>query len=402
MTIRLSRRAALLGLTSALSLGGASLAFASAPTDRRFVVVLLRGALDGLAAVVPYGDANLAGWRGELLPPNPGANGEQDALLDLGGFYGLNPALQNLHAMYVAGEAAPIHAVAGPYRSRSHFEAQDCMESGADHRLTSGWLNRVVENLTPRTAAPATDALAVGGAVPLLLRGPAPVGNWELGGFGPPAPDLYARIAALTQPDPVLGPAMAEGLRARGFFTTALEMNGPTAAPQPGQPRFPALAAAAGRLLAEPNGPRIAALELGGWDTHADQRHRLTAPLKALDAGLAALRDNLGETWRQTAVLVITEFGRTVRVNGTKGTDHGTATVAFALGGAIAGGRVRGDWPGLAQSKLFENRDLTPTTDVRAVAVGLLADHLGLPRDALRRVFPGSAAVSAMAGLVRV
>lgn len=334
--------------------------------------------------------------------PIPAPAATQDALLDLGGFYGLSPALQNLHAMYIAGEAAPIHAVAGPYRSRSHFEAQDCMESGADHRLTSGWLNRVVENLIPRTAAPATDALAVGGAVPLLLRGPAPVGNWELGGFGPPAPDLYARIAALTQPDPVLGPAMAEGLRARGFFTTALEMNGPTAAPQPGQPRFPALAAAAGRLLAEPNGPRIAALEVGGWDTHADQRHRLTAPLKALDAGLATLRDNLGETWRQTAVLVITEFGRTVRVNGTKGTDHGTATVAFALGGAIAGGRVRGDWPGLAQSKLFENRDLTPTTDVRAVAVGLLADHLGLPRDALRRVFPGSAAVSAMAGLVRV
>ncbi|MBV8337591.1 MAG: DUF1501 domain-containing protein, partial [Alphaproteobacteria bacterium] len=242
-----------------------------------------------------------------------------------------------------------------------------------------------------------TDALAVGASVPLLLRGKAPASNWEMGGFGPPAPDLYLRIAELNSSDPVLGPAIANGLKARRFYSETLG----TIAPAPGEPRFAALAAAAGCLLAQASGPRIAALELGGWDTHADQKRRLNAPLTALDAGLAELRKNLGDCWQQSVILVMTEFGRTVRVNGTKGTDHGTATVAFILGGAVAGGRVRGHWPGLAQSQLFENRDLAPTTDVRAVAMGLLAAHLGLGRDALGRIFPGSASVSPMQSLIR-
>jgi uncharacterized protein (DUF1501 family) len=165
---------------------------------------------------------------------------------------------------------------------------------------------------------------------------------------------------------------------------------------------FATLARSAGEMLAAPDGPRIAALEIGGWDTHTGQANRLTRPLKQLDAGLVALKTALGPAWAQTAVLVMTEFGRTARVNGTKGTDHGTGTVAFVVGGAVAGGRVRATWPGLGPDQLFENRDLAPTTDLRAVAKGMLAAHLGLDGGALGRVFPGSDGVGPMAGLIQV
>jgi uncharacterized protein (DUF1501 family) len=396
MMLHLTRRAALLGLTSAFTLGRASLALADAPTDRRFVVVILRGALDGLSAVVPYGDPALAGLRGEIVPPAPGQDG---GMLDLGGFYGLHPALANLHAMYQTGELLPVHAVAGPTRVRSHFEAQDCLESGADHRMTSVWLNRALASLPrPIEARPGGDALAIGVAVPLLMRGAATVESWAPHGFAAPEADLYARVAALSRGDKVLGPAIAEGLRERGFSATVIGGD----APARDRYAFPALAKAAGELLRASDGPRIAAMEIGGWDTHAAQLPRLTGVLRQLDAGLAALKSALGAEWRQTAVLVMTEFGRTVRVNGTKGTDHGTGTVAFVLGGAVAGGRVAAEWPGLGADGLLEDRDLRPTTDLRAVAKGMLAQHLGLGAPALAQVFPGSDAAQPMQGLIRV
>ena len=393
--LMLTRRSALLGLTAAWTCaGGASLALAAAPIDKRFVVVILRGALDGMAAVVPYGDASLATWRPALVPPAPGTDG---GLLDLGGFYGLHPALSGLHAMYRDGDLAPIHAVAGSYRVRSHFEAQDYMESGAEQRMTSGWLNRAVTALPDRSAASGR-AMAVGISVPLLLRGPTMVESWAPQGFAQPEPDLYARLAALHQPDALPGPAIQAGLRERGFSRTVLDG---TEQPQ-NRNAFPALAHAAGQMLAAPDGPRVAALEIGGWDTHAAQMNRLNEPLKQLDAGLVALKAGLGDQWRQTAVLVMTEFGRTVRMNGSNGTDHGTATVAFVLGGAVAGGRVLGTWPGLAQPQLFEDRDLAPTSDLRSVAKGLLTRHLGLPPTSLGQVFPGSQAADEMGGLIRV
>jgi uncharacterized protein (DUF1501 family) len=391
MNLKLTRRAALLGLTGAVTFGRASLALAAAGTDRRFVVVILRGALDGLAAVVPYGDPDLAGLRADLVPPQPG---QKDGLLDLGGFYGLHPSLVQLHGLYRENQLLPVHAVAGPYRSRSHFEAQDYMEFGSDHRLTSGWLNRVA-GVLPVHAGSET-ALSVGTSLPLLLRGPAKVGSWLPPSFQQPAPDLYLRIAALHGHDPVTGPAIAEGLKERGFTEAVLAG---TEEP-PNKFAFSALAGTAGRLLAAPNGPRLAALEIGGWDTHTAQTNRLGGVLRELDGGLAALRTGLGDTWRLTTVLVMTEFGRTVRVNGTKGTDHGTGTVAFVLGGAVKGGRVAANWPGLAPSKLFENRDLQPTADLRSVAKGLLAQHVGLDAPALATVFPDSQAAAPMRGLV--
>jgi uncharacterized protein (DUF1501 family) len=407
--MQLTRRSALLGLGSAVSLSGvagrASLALAAAPTDQRFVVVILRGAMDGLSVVVPYGDPALRDLRGELIPPLPG---QPNGLRDLGGFYGLHPALADLHAMYQAGELLPVHAAAGPYRSRSHFEAQDYLESGADHRLTSGWLNRAVAALPPARGSPPGQtsavgrALAVGVTVPLLLRGSASVASWAPHGFATPAPDLYARIAEVNRDDRLTGPAITQGLRARGFATEVMTGDG-TPAEAGGREKyaFPALAEAAGRLLAAADGPRIAAMEVNGWDTHVAQMPRLEQPLRQLDTGLGALKTALGPAWRQTAVLVVTEFGRTARVNGDKGTDHGTATVAFVLGGAVAGGRVRADWPGLGAGKLFENRDLAPTIDVRAVAKGLLAGHLGLSGAALAQVFPGSGSATLTGGLLR-
>ncbi len=391
----LRRRTALLGLTTALSFGPFSLALAQAETDRIFVVIILRGALDGLAAVVPHGDSNLASWRAGLIPPPGGP----DALLDMGGFFGMHPALKGVHGLYAAGECLPVHAVAGgAYRTRSHFEAQDFLECGTDRRLDSGWLNRVVSALPPRKS-PAGEAMAIGANIPLLLRGPAMVDNWAPDGAERPSPDFYARIAALNAADPLTGPAVAEGLRGRDFSATTL---GDTH-PAPGTPsnRFATLAAAAGKLLAAPDGPRIAALELGGWDTHAEQANHLVGPLTQLDEGLLALKQSLGEAWPRTVVLVMTEFGRTVRMNGTKGTDHGTAGVCFVLGGKVAGGRVAGTWPGLAPSALFENRDLAPTTDLRSVAKGILRAHLGIPGGGLERVFPGSGGVGDMGGLLR-
>ncbi len=393
----LTRRGALLGLSSAFTLlgprGRASLAVAAAPGDRRFVVVILRGALDGMAAVVPYGDPNLAELRGALLPPAPGQDG---GMLELGGFFALHPALVGLHGMYRAGELLPVHAVAGHYHTRSHFEAQDYLESGADQRMTSGWLNRAVQAMPP-SSSPGGGALSVGVSVPLLLRGPATVGSWAPASFGQPQPDLYARIAALHAGDPATGPAIAEGLKERGFSADALA----GVEPEKDKNAFPALAATAGRLLHQPDGPRVAALEIGGWDTHQGQKQRLDGPLRQLDAGLLALKTALAEDWAKTAVLVMTEFGRTARVNGTGGTDHGTATVAFVLGGAVAGGRVLANWPGLAPDRLFENRDLRPTADLRSVAKGLLAQHMRLAPSALAAVFPGSDDAAPTHGLVR-
>ena len=395
-SLRITRRAALLGLVGAVTLGRASLALAAAPTERRLVVVLLRGALDGMSAVVPYGDPHLAGLRGALLPPQPG--GATGALLDLGGFYGLHPALAGLHGLYRQNQLLMVHAVAGNWRMRSHFEAQDCMESGADHRLDSGWLNRAAGLLQAGGGRPAPAmgaAVAFSPGLPLLLRGPTRVGSWLPDMAMHPDASLYRSIADMSHADPLLGPAITEGLRERGFSDAAL-----AGGPPPRGFGFTTLANAAGRLLAAADGPRLAALEVGGWDTHAAQANRLAYPMRELDEGLMALKAGLGDAWAQTAMLVMTEFGRTVRINGTNGTDHGTGTVAFLLGGAVAGGRVRADRPGLAPNRLFENRDLAPPTDLRALAKGVLAAHRGMGAAALARVFPDSAAATPLPHLL--
>jgi len=389
-----SRRGALLGIASAVAFGRSALALAAAPTDRRLVVVILRGALDGLSAVPPYGDPALIGLRPGLIPPQPGAEG---GMGDLGGFYGLHPAMPGMLGLFRAGQALPVHAVAGHVRTRSHFEAQDLMESGADERMSSGWLNRAVMALPARPASGA--ALSIGVSLPLLLRGPAAIGSYAPQSFAPPQADLYAKLLALHQSDPVTGPALREGLAERGFTADHIATGQPVEAKDKNS--FPTLAGTAGRLLAAADGPRIAAMELEGWDTHVNQAQRLNGPLGQLDRGVMALKDGLGDAWAQTAVLVMTEFGRTARVNGTGGTDHGTGGVAFVVGGAVKGGRVLATWPGLGEGKLLEGRDLQPTLDLRSVAKGLLQAHLGLSGPALAQVFPGSEGAPPLMGLIR-
>jgi uncharacterized protein (DUF1501 family) len=395
-----SRRTTLLGLSALSFAGGATLALAAGPGDQRLVVIMLRGALDGLSAVVPYGDANLASLRAPLISPAPGQPG---GLFDLGGFFGLHPSLPGMYAMYQAGEVLPVHAVAGPYRTRSHFEAQDLLQVGADQPgITSGWLNRTLAEL-PLRDGNSLRGLAAGLGTPLILQGPVKVGSYAPEGPSHTPPDLYARIAALNATDKLLGPAIAEGLKADVYDASVLSDD---AGFQPGDTTkrsggFPLVAAEVGALLAAAGGPRIAAFQLEGWDTHGNQLHSLIKPLTGLDQGLVALKTALGPAWDHTMVLVMTEFGRTAAINGTSGTDHGTATAAFVLGGRVNGGRVMVTWPGLAPNQLFEARDLAPTMDVTSVAKGALAAHLGLSHAALARVFPGSGAAP-LNGLVRV
>ncbi|WP_291296135.1 DUF1501 domain-containing protein [Elioraea sp.] len=403
----IARRSLLLGLSAAATLGGRA-AFATTPGENRLVVIILRGALDGLAAVAPYGDAEYRSLRGPLAMPEPGQEG---GALDLGGRFGLSPAMPRLAALYRSGEAAIVHAVAGPYRGRSHFDGQDWMESGAEQRLSGGWLNRAVIAAWPAEAAApqgtnqgrSRKALVAGPAVPLLMKGPAHIANHAPRNLGRVPEDALRRLAALYAADTLLGPAVADARAGRAFADGALgPMHGPAANAAGDRAAFRSLALAAGRLLATADGPRVAALELGGFDTHAMQAQRLPGLLGTLDDAIAALREGLGPVWGRTAILAMTEFGRTVAANGTGGTDHGTGGVAFLAGGAVAGGKVAGTWPGLSPAALHEGRDLAPTTDLRAIAKALLAGQLGVSRASLDgAVFPASAAVTPMAGLRR-
>jgi uncharacterized protein (DUF1501 family) len=257
----------------------------------------------------------------------------------------------------------------------------------------------------PSGAELSSSAIAIGPSVPLLLRGHQTVANWAPHGFAEAQPSLYQAILHLNQDDPITGPAIRTGLKDRGFGDQVLggepPGDGNAAARNGARFAFPGLAKAAGTMLQAPDGPRIAALELGGWDTHTAQTNRLVQPLRQLDMGLDALRTALGDAWSKTVVLVMTEFGRTARMNGTNGTDHGTATVAFVAGGAVAGGRVVANWPGLGRGQLFEDRDLAPTTDIRSVAMGILTAHLRLSLNAMGTIFPGGGPVQPMRGLVR-
>jgi uncharacterized protein (DUF1501 family) len=370
---------------------------AEAAIEKRLVIVILRGALDGLAAVPPYADPHYRSQRGELALADPGS---QDGMLNLDGRFGLHPALAPLHPLYREREMLVVHAAATPYRARSHFDAQDLLENGTERPrgAADGWLNRALGTLGDSDHR---IGLAVGQAVPLTLRGKTPVGSWAPPELPELDPDFLARLAAIYQTDAVLGPAIREGLRTQAMSDEVLHtdkerMDGSKMYGRPrGIPPFSALTEPVGKLLAAAVGARVAVFELGGWDTHANQgllTGRLAVQLRNLADGLATLKQSLGPAWRQTMVIVVTEFGRTVAINGTGGTDHGTGSAILVLGGAIEGGRVLGKWPGLDPRNLFEGRDLMPTTDTRAIFKAALTDHLALPAATVDKVvFPGRA-----------
>lgn len=379
--------------------GGVSLA--AAATDRRLVVVILRGGLDGLAAVPPYSDPDYVRQRGVLAQEAPGPDG---GTLDLDGRFGLHPALKPLHDLYRQRQLIAFHAVATPYRKRSHFDAQDVLESGAvaPGRVRDGWLNRAL-SLYPQNEKRL--GLAVGQTVPLILRGDTPVGSWAPRKKIPRADDDFMdRMAALYKRDKLLGPALNEGIAAQEMSDEVLGADmGGKGKKLRGAQALPTLAGSVGKLLSHSTGARLAVLEVGGWDTHANQgvlTGRLARNLKALATGVQTLKTEMADVWDKSAVLIVTEFGRTVRPNGTNGTDHGMGGVAFLAGGGVQGGRVVADWPGLADARLHEGRDLKPTLDVNAVQAAVAIDHLGLSARAVAaQVFPRNTALKPQQGL---
>jgi uncharacterized protein (DUF1501 family) len=368
--------------------GGSRLALASpAPlaragtqaNDRRLVVVMLRGALDGLAAVAAVGDAN---WSTLRPTANDVATERLGALLPLDGTFALHPQLSTLHGWYRDGQLAVVHAVASPYRERSHFDAQQVLESGGDRAfaLDTGWLARAMQ-VTDRRG------VALAPALPLALRGAIQASSWAPSTQREPADDLLERIARVYEQDEPLRHAFEQARELHGSAAMAA-MGAAAGAPGNG---LAALAGEAGRMLAAVDGPTLAWIDSTGWDTHTQQGPRLARQLAGLDQSLGALRTALGERWSKTVVLVMTEFGRSVALNGSGGTDHGTGGVAFVAGGEVAGGRVIADWPGLARHQLLDGRDLRPTTDLRSLWKPVLQRQFGMASDDIDRVvLPGS------------
>jgi uncharacterized protein (DUF1501 family) len=400
-------RTSLVTSRRALLLGGASFAawaylpkFARAADGRdpRLIVVILRGALDGLATVAPVGDPDYAGLHGAIALTQDGPH----AASKLDSFFALHPAMPEFARMYKDKQAAVIHAVSTPYRDRSHFDGQDVLESGfaGPGRVQSGWLNRALEALPKGWRV--MSGLAVGPTTPLVLRGAAPTVGWAPAALPQADDDTAMRLIELyNHRDPALASALTQGLQLEK------SAQGDDMKPKPGTNNAGAMrlvARGAAKLMSADDGPRIAALAFDGWDTHANEGGpvgRLAQLLSGLDGALAEFENGLGERWRDTVVVVATEFGRTARINGTEGTDHGTGTIALLAGGAVKGGRVIADWPGLKPASLYDGRDLAPTTDLRAVIKGLLRDHLGLSERVLAEaVFPNSAPARPMQGLV--
>ncbi|MGZ3274401.1 MAG: DUF1501 domain-containing protein [Caulobacteraceae bacterium] len=413
----LTRRSALAnaaGLGVSVSFLGRA-AFADSDRDlaaRKLVVVVCRGGMDGLSVSPPVGDPDYAALRGRIaIAPF----GQPGGALKLDDTFGLHPALASVHRLALAGQARIVPAVATPDRARSHFEAQDVLESGGTvaYGAGSGWLNRTLQALAP---ARKIEALSVGGTAPLILRGPVQAGSWSPGGLEGHDQRLPRILADLYAKDPLLGPALASGLQTQDMAKAAATMaqaqasDGGAAPPQPAvQPRqnpdaARQIGATVAKFMQEPNGPQIVAISIDNFDTHANQgaaQGLLAQRLAYLDSVLDGLSSGLGGEWRNTVVVAATEFGRTARVNGTGGTDHGTASTALVLGGGLKRTGIVGDWPTLQQARLFENRDTAPTLDMRALFKGVLAEHLGIERKALdSQIFPDSATAQAARGVV--
>ncbi len=372
-------RSALLGCSAAAFPLATRVTFAAAPGENRLVVIILRGAMDGLSAVAPYGDPALKRLRPNL------AVGPESGGADLDGRFAMHDALGPLLPLWRSGELAFAHAVSTPYRDkRSHFDGQDFLEngggapSGAMTPARDGWLNRALGQIP---GAHARTAVAVGRERMILLEGPSEALSWAPDGdvrLSEAAAALLMRIYAA---DPLFAAAGREAL-ALDAQTDAMGARGGVRETAKG------LAAFAAEML---NGEsRIAAFSIGGFDTHSNQARAVARPLGWLADAIATLRDDLGGNWGRTAVLCMTEFGRTARENGSRGTDHGTGGLMVMAGGALAGAKVHGRWPGLGDGDLYKHRDLMPTEDLRRYAGWALRDLYGLDAGALERsVFPG-------------
>jgi uncharacterized protein (DUF1501 family) len=390
----LNRRHLLAGATGTAALSFPVFAFGQAQaTDKRLLIIILRGGMDGLSALAPVGDPSYASARGRLAL-------QRNNTLALDETFALNGNLAKMQALYRAGELIPIHACATAYRERSHFDAQNVLESGAaaPFARTEGWLNKALgalPNSRPELG------IALSAQAPLILRGSTNVATWSPSTLPDVDNDTMARLLSLYQAsDPALAHALSSAISANG-----VAMDAGAGDMRAGPRSITPVAQIAARFLKDDAGPIAAVMEMGGWDTHANQgieQGPLARGLTSLDDGLEAFKQEMGPAWANTVVIIATEFGRTVAPNGANGTDHGTGMAAFLAGGAVRGGRVLSDWPGLAQSALHEGRDLRPTTDLRGVFKGVLADHLRVPNAALERdAFPDSGSVRGIQDLLR-
>jgi uncharacterized protein (DUF1501 family) len=365
----------------------------------RLVVVILRGAMDGLAAVPPHGDPGYAGLRREVAIAAPGA---PSGALALDHTFGLHPSLPFLHERYLGGELVVFQAVASPYRDRSHFDGQNVLENGLTRPLGSadGWLNRALSSLRNPAPARLERAVAVSQNVPLILRGAAPVLSKSPLATNDIDDDLLTRLADLYSDDEWFSARLSEAVQSEKLAPRSDGMVGPSGANRIGN-----VAQVAATLMRAENGPDVAVIEASGWDTHANQggaQGVLAQRLFGLDSALRSLAEGLGPLWPQTAVLVVTEFGRTAAVNGTRGTDHGTGGCAFLAGGAVSGGQVIVDWPGLGRTALLDERDLRPTLDLRSIFKTVLGEHMGIDSKTLaNHVFPDSQGARPLQGLIR-
>lgn len=371
------------GLVLSSSLG-ARMAFASAATNRRFVFIIQRGAADGLGTLAPVGDPAFVSQRG-LLAEDFASAPKLDSM------FALHPSMAKVAELYGQKEALFFHAVASPYRDRSHFDGQNVLETGgaSAYSVRNGWLNRMLSLLPPAEAK----AIAVAATVPMALRGPVEVASYAPSALPDASDDLLARVSGLYEADMQLHSAWEQAIATRTLTSDMAADNGRNAV---------ATGALTAKLLGAEGGARIAMIETGGWDTHAQQRGRLGNQLRGLDGMIGALQTGLGPLWNDTMVLVATEFGRTVKVNGTQGTDHGTGSMAMLLGGAVQGGRVVADWPGLNDAQLFESRDLRPTIGLDSVIGSAVAGHFGIEgKRAMTALFPDTRNATLIDGLAR-
>ncbi len=359
--------------------------FAQAATERRFIFIIQRGAADGLDTVVPYAEPAYANLRGALAV-------DAASTLKLDGSFALHPSLLKVHELYAARQASFFHAVASPYRDRSHFDGQNVLETGglAPYQVKDGWMNRLLAILPRR----GKDAIAFSPAVPLALRGALEVTTYAPSTLPQADDDLMARVGHLYAKDAQL----------HALWSSALEARAMAAGTGGGDNRRnpAALGRMAAGFLARADGPRLAMIETSGWDTHSGQSARLASQLKGLDSLIAGLQEGLGAAWSNTVILVATEFGRTVAANGTNGTDHGTGAAAMLVGGAVQGGRIVTDWPGLGPANLLEGRDLKPTLGLDTLIASACAETFALePERTAQLLFPGSTRGRSLPRLLR-
>lgn len=359
-------------LGSVALLASPYISFAAANTDRRFIFIIQRGAADGLNTIIPYADPAYAKLRGELA-----IDVSQATKLD--GMFALHPALVETAKMYTSGQALFAHAVASPYRERSHFDAQNVLETGGTiaYQLKDGWMNRLLTLLPPAQ----NEAIAFASSVPMALRGKNEVTSYATSNLPQAPDDLLMRVSQLYAEDAQLNKLWLAALEANNMSDDAQAKQGPAS-----------VGKLAASFLSKANGPRIAMIETGGWDTHSAQDSRLNRQLKSLDTMIAAIREGLGDSWQKTTIVVATEFGRTAAANGTGGTDHGTGSAAMILGGDVKGGRVIADWPGLGNSNLYQGRDLNPTTNLNTLFASVAGESFGLDANQVTKVlFPETA-----------